>query len=141
MIKEKLYSIINNRCPRCHQGKVWPYGPYENVLSNSGKIYESCSHCGLKYYREIGFWYGAMYVAYALGIAVFLILWAVTAIVLPDDWNTWVQVGIICAGILMLAPVNYYISRLLWLNLFVHYEQIWAVMESLDVKPKMVNQT
>ena len=141
MIKKKLYSIFNNRCPRCHKGKVWPYGPYENILSNSGKIYDRCSHCGVKYYREIGFWYGAMYVAYALGVAVFLVLWLVTAIVLPDTWSTWSQVGIICTAILILAPVNYYISRLLWLNLFIHYEEMWSLMESMAIKPKMVNQT
>ena len=140
MIKEKLFSIFHNRCPRCHQGKVWPYGPYQNILLNSGKIYDSCSHCGVMYYREIGFWYGAMYLAYALGILVFLLLWALTAFLLPE-WSTWGQVTLICAGILFLSPLNYYISRLLWLNLFVHYERMWAEQESIGVIPRMVNQT
>ncbi len=118
----KIFSITRNRCPRCHVGKFWPYDPYYNLFNNGGKLYESCSHCGLKYYLEIGFWYGAMYVAYGLSIGIFLVGWAITAFTFPESWSTWIQVGIICAAIILLMPVTYALSRLIWINFFVKFD-------------------
>ncbi len=119
---QKLYSIFFNKCPRCHTGKFWPHHPYYNLFFNSGKLYENCPHCGLKYYREIGFWYGAMYVGYGLSIGVFLIGWAATYLLLPEEWSPWWQIGIICSAIILLMPVTYFLSRLIWINFFVAYE-------------------
>ena len=137
---QKLYSIFFNKCPRCHKGKFWPYNPYYNLLFNTGRLYESCSHCGLKYYREIGFWYGAMYVAYALSIGVFLAGWAITAFTFHDDWSPWWQVGTICCSIILLMPITYFLSRLIWINLFVAYEP--GKKESIiQAEPKMSEST
>lgn len=119
---QKIYSILFNKCPRCHRGKFWPYNPYYNLFHNGGRLYESCSQCGLKYYREIGFWYGAMYVAYALSIGIFLTGWTITAFTFPKDWPVWWQVGTVCSAIILLMPVTYALSRLIWINFFVAYE-------------------
>lgn len=119
---QKLYSILFNKCPRCHEGKFWPYNPYYNLFSNGGNLFESCAYCGLKYYMEIGFWYGAMYVAYGLSIGVFLMGWAITAFTFSDDWSPWWQVGAVCSAIIGLMPVTYALSRLIWINFFVKYE-------------------
>lgn len=137
---QKLYSILFNKCPRCHEGKFWPHSAYYNLFFNGGKLYESCSHCGLKYYREIGFWYGSMYVGYALGSAVFLAGWAITAFTFPETWSTWWQVGSICAALILLLPANFYYSRLIWINFFVKYEpgKKEAVIHS---KPAMSQDT
>jgi hypothetical protein len=118
---QKLYSILHNKCPRCHRGKFWPHNPYYNLLFNGGRLYKSCPHCGLKYYREVGFWYGAMYVSYALGIAIFMAGWGITALTLPADINVWWQIGIISFIIVALTPANYALSRLIWINFFVAY--------------------
>lgn len=142
MFRKKFYSILHNCCPRCHHGKLWPRNnPYYNLLFNGGRMFDSCSHCGLKYYREIGFWYGAMYVSYALGIAEFLFFWLLTYLALPADISTWFQVGIIAGAILLLTPANYFYSRLVWINLFVKYEEKIAGSASLNAEPQMSNAT
>ena len=66
----KLYSIFKMRCPRCQEGEFFISHAYD--LKNAGTIHEHCSECNLKYSREPGFFYGAMYVAYALGVALLL---------------------------------------------------------------------
>jgi len=137
---QKLYSILFNKCPRCHKGKFWPHKPYYNLLCNGGKLYESCPRCGLKYYLEIGFWYGAMYVAYGLSTGIFLTGWAITAFAFPDEWSPWWQVGTICGAIILLMPVTYSLSRLIWINFFVKYEPD-KKEESVLSEPKMSENT
>ena len=39
-----------------------------SVFFNKGLNHKNCSHCNLKYEIEPGFFYGAMYVSYALAI-------------------------------------------------------------------------
>lgn len=63
----KLYSIFKFKCPQCQEGEFFISKPYD--LKNVGKIHENCSECGIKYSKEPGFYYGAMYVSYALGVA------------------------------------------------------------------------
>src|SRR5574343_139839 len=59
----RLYSIFKMRCPRCQEGDFMVSHHYD--LSQVGEIHEHCNVCGLKYSNEPGFYYGAMYVAYA----------------------------------------------------------------------------
>ncbi|GIV33224.1 MAG: hypothetical protein KatS3mg031_0759 [Chitinophagales bacterium] len=94
----------------------------------------------MSYYLEIGFWYGAMYVAYALSIGIFLIGWAATSLLLPESWSPWIQVGIICACIVFLMPVTYALSRLIWINLFVQYEPGRRELH-VNPHPEMTNST
>lgn len=120
--KSRLYSILNNRCPRCHEGKFWKAGPVSSLTKHGGNCYDSCSHCGLKYEREPGFFYGAMYVSYALGIAMMVTAWVATSVLFPE-MGPGLQATIIIVSILAWTPWNYWLSRIIWMNLFYHYEE------------------
>jgi len=61
----KLFSIFFNKCPQCQEGRFFKYG-VTLKLKNNLKVYENCESCGLKYMIEPSFFYGAMYVSYAL---------------------------------------------------------------------------
>lgn len=64
----KLYSVFTGACPKCHQECMFTNkNPY--VLSEAFNMREKCSHCGLKYRIEPSFFYGSMYISYAVGIA------------------------------------------------------------------------
>src|SRR5437773_7738769 len=59
MLAARLRAIIRQRCPVCLQGAMFR-GRFEmNAM---------CPVCGHRYEREPGFFQGAMYVSYALGI-------------------------------------------------------------------------
>jgi hypothetical protein len=70
MIKgTKLYSILGNKCPRCHEGDFFmTKNPYN--LKKFDKMHERCSVCSEKFDKEPRFFYVAMQVNYALTVAV-----------------------------------------------------------------------
>lgn len=116
----KLYSIFRMKCPRCHEGEFFVSHPYD--LKHAGDTHEHCPNCNLKYSREPGFYYGAMYVAYALGVALFVTLW-VSFNLFFVDVATWVQITVITLASIFLAPYNYALSKIIWANLFIKFEK------------------
>lgn len=116
----KLYSILRRKCPQCQEGEFFLSHPYD--LKKIGDTYESCKSCNLKYSREPGFYYGAMYVAYGLGVMLFVALWAILNFGFKDVQIGW-QITIIMVSILMLGPYLYALSKIIWLNMFVKYDK------------------
>ena len=119
----KLYSIIYNYCPRCQSDKFWPKGnPYKNILVKNGGDIGSCENCNLKYEIEPGFWYGAMYVSYGLTVFIGILTWLIIY-VFNKEIDIFIQISIISFLIIVLSPVVYFFSRLIWINLFISYNK------------------
>ena len=118
--KTKLYSILNFKCPRCHKGEFLECRNVYN-LKKAGNLREKCDCCDLKYSREPGFYFGAMFVSYALGVALFVTTWVATAVLYPQ-YSAELLLGIIIALIITLGPYLYALSKIIWANLFFHYE-------------------
>jgi uncharacterized protein (DUF983 family) len=115
----KLYSIFRFKCPRCQSGDFFIAKPYD--LSHIGDIHEHCSECGLKYAKEPGFYYGAMYVAYALGVALFVTLWTSFNLFFPSV-PIGFQIIVIVSSTIVLSPLLYALSKIIWANMFIAYE-------------------
>ncbi len=116
----KIYSVIKGKCPQCHEGEFFVSHPYD--LAHLGEVRESCSHCGIKYAKEPGFYYGAMYVAYALGVATFVTFWVSLNLFFTNVSIGW-QIGIILMAIVLLAPYLFALSKIIWANMFITYKQ------------------
>lgn len=116
----KLYSIFKGKCPVCHEGKVFTD---KRVYSfkKFDKMEERCSHCGHKYEMETGFFYGAMYVAYAVSVAFSVAAFVSTYLLFPET-PYWAYIIIVVATLLGLAPVTFRAGRLIWINLFSSYD-------------------
>jgi hypothetical protein len=115
----KLYSIFFNKCPRCNKGKFWKSNnPYYNLFLNGGENHSHCLNCDLKFEIEPGFFYGAMYISYGLGIGIGSLILIISLAVFRMK-NILLLSLIIGISILILAPVNYFLSRLIWLNTFI----------------------
>lgn len=117
-VAEITYSTVGNKCPRCLCGNVFvSNNPYK--LGGS-KMHHSCEHCHLAYEREPGFFFGAMYVSYALMAAIF-ITWFVSDLL-------WLHMSpailTACAAGTMLAlfPIVFRWSRSIWINFFVKHD-------------------
>ncbi|MDB4087208.1 DUF983 domain-containing protein [Flavobacteriaceae bacterium] len=122
MKKGKLYSILFNKCPKCSIGSFWKSNnPYYNLFFKAGENHNKCSNCELKFEIEPGFFYGAMYVSYGLGIGLGSII-LIVALAVFQFKNILALTILIGLSILILAPVNYYLSRLIWLNTFIDSE-------------------
>ena len=83
---QKLYSILKFKCPHCHEGEFFEdRNPYN--LSSMSKTFERCPKCDRKFSMEPGFYYGAMYVSYAIGVA--HIVSFIYRILRTSDPNIW----------------------------------------------------
>jgi uncharacterized protein (DUF983 family) len=118
--ESRLYSILNNRCPHCHEGRFFETDRAYD-LKNFAKMNSACSACGERFRREPGYYFGATYVSYALtvgfGIALFLVVCVVAGI------GVYTFFGIFTLLLLALLPLFFRISRLIWINLFVRYRK------------------
>lgn len=114
----KLYSILNFRCPRCHEGEVFEEkNPYK--LGKLFSMHENCPQCELRYEVEPSFFYGAMYVSYGYSVALFVATYIIMNLVYdPPIRDIIIALGLI---VFVLAPLVLRLSRITWLNLFVKY--------------------
>lgn len=120
MLKNIFYSSLWNKCPQCHQGDVFiTNNAYK--LSQFDKMHEHCSCCDLKYEKEPGFYQGAMYVSYGLMVGWFVITWAADTFLVHSQ--TWQYLTFLSASILVMMPLTFRISRLLWINMFTKFDK------------------
>lgn len=118
----KLYSIFSGNCPKCHEESMYKdKNPFHLV-----KIYdmhEKCSHCQLKYKMEPSFFYGAMYVSYALGVALAIAAFVISYIFLGTSLKT--SFLAIIATLILFFPIMMRLSRNIWINFFISYDPEW----------------
>ena len=104
----RLGAILRQRCPRCLTGKV-----FRGLVD----MRESCPNCGLRFGREEGYFTGAMYVSYLIGLVllfgIFLLLWTFSSRTLMA---TYVLLGVTAAVYLLLVPVVFRYSRVVWMH-------------------------
>ena len=80
----------------------------------SGLMHKSCSVCGLPFLREAGYYLGAMYVSYALGVLTVLPVAVLLAVVL--EWDLWIVMVIMVIQTLVSMPLFFRYSRTVWLH-------------------------
>jgi uncharacterized protein (DUF983 family) len=120
MIKDIVYSVVRNKCAKCHQGDVFIYkNPYN--LKKFDKMHEHCSVCDAKYEKEPGFFFGARYVSYALMSALFI-----SSFVIDNLWihsETWQYMTFLVTAMIVSVPITYRWSRLIWINFFTKFDK------------------
>jgi uncharacterized protein (DUF983 family) len=117
----KIEAAVRMKCPRCHEGEIFETkNPYD--LGKMTAMYKHCPKCGLKYEKESGFFYGAMYVSYMFNIALFVIATVAYYLFFEERvYWLWYILGYVAVTFL-LFPLLYRLSRSIWLQAFVKYE-------------------
>jgi uncharacterized protein (DUF983 family) len=122
MKSSPLYSIFTGTCPRCHEGKVFLYkNPYN--LKHIMEMHQHCSKCGLNFKPETGFYFGATYVSYAIGVAICVTIAFAMAPFISFFENFWLYAGVMVGTVTVLFPVIFRISRIGWLKIFNRYDK------------------
>lgn len=115
----KIYSIVKGKCPKCHEGDFFKYRFTFNPKKIT-QLHSNCSKCNLKYMMEPSFFYGAMYVNYGITVALSVAVFVVASVFLK---LTLLQsFAAIIIALIVLAPVNLRLSRILWINMFVSFK-------------------
>ncbi len=103
------------KCPRCRQGKIFKSPATQ--LTQFGLMHNQCPHCGAGFEPEPGFYFGAMFISYAINVALFVAAWLALYVLWRPD-SDWVYVGAITVVALVFTPWTYRFSRILWLYWF-----------------------
>jgi len=112
-------SILNCKCPRCREGKVFTHSnPYHRKF---GDTETTCDKCHLTFEMEQGFWYGAMYISYAFGVAMAI------PIAVSLSYFTELEIfeitGVVFVNLVLTMPLMFRYSRSIWLHIFVRYDK------------------
>jgi len=120
----KIYSIFRNKCPRCHEGNFFKYALSLN-FNKVTKLHDNCSSCNLKYMMEPSFFFGAMYVNYAIAVALFVGIFIIAKVFLGMSiLYSFISIVVIST---LLTPITLRLSRIIWINLFVHFKKNYLV--------------
>lgn len=108
--------MITGKCPCCEQGQVF-YQAGNLFTFSMPKMHKNCPNCGHHFEIEPGFFFGAMYISYALTVfeAGMVILFA--SFFTGNLFDTRVIWPVLCAIPLLTFP-NYRLSRMMWMYLF-----------------------
>lgn len=121
--KDKLYGIFKAKCPRCHRGEFFKF-KYTYHPSKITKIHDNCPNCDLKYMIEPSFYYGAMYVNYGITVALSISTFLISKLIFNSSLLQ--SFTVIIFALILLAPINLRLSRIIWIHLFVEYEDKYA---------------
>jgi uncharacterized protein (DUF983 family) len=106
----KLSGIVRGLCPRCGRGAIFRPG-----LAGLLFMDDVCRVCGLRFLRESGYYLGAMYVSYTLGV--FTVLPVATYLGAFAEWPLALVLLLMVLQTLVSVPLFLRYSRVLWLYL------------------------
>lgn len=114
----KLYSIFTQRCPRCHESKMF-YTPTFS-FKRPFDMKERCDVCDEDFFPEPGYYYGAMFVSYiftaffCIGFALFF-HWGL-------GWSVEASFGLLITVLAILFVFIFRLARALYININVFYD-------------------
>lgn len=111
-----LKQLLGNKCPKCGEGKVFKD---KSIFLSIGapKMNTECSVCDYKFMKEPGFFIGAMYVSYGLGVAEGLITYFIASPFFEKSLDLRI-IPVIVLVMLLLTFFNIRLSRLIWIYMF-----------------------
>ena len=114
----RLMNMLKGKCPRCGKGKVFE-SPNPYHFSKMLSTYKECPECRLNFIPEIGFYWGATYVAYALTVAFSGLVFFISAVMF-GFMNSLNMNYVLVNGILLFifSPIFFRFSRIMWLWMF-----------------------
>jgi uncharacterized protein (DUF983 family) len=101
----RFTAILRQRCPVCLQGPMFSY-----LFTTR----TTCPVCGHKFEREPGFFQGAMYVSYTLGVFIFALLALFAELVLVPRVGIFRGLGVAVVVYMFLVPLIFRYSRVIW---------------------------
>lgn len=115
-------AALHAKCPRCREGDMFIGKTY---ALKAQKMNEMCSHCGLRYEREPGYFYVAMFVSYALAMAEMIAACVGFYVFTGYMEGPWPYLFATIGTVVVLSPLNYRYSRvvlLYWLTPGLSYQ-------------------
>lgn len=131
MPKSKFSAIFQQKCPRCREGNIFKYTLLQKPFSPLA-THKECPECGFRFEIEPGFFWGALYISYAMMVAVMVSV--IVAIVILFDTREPLHYIIPTVSLMLLIyPFALRYARVLLITFFsgTKYHENWReVVES-----------
>ena len=114
-------AALQAKCPRCRRGDMFSTAMYGFKLQ---KMNDNCPHCGVKFEREPGYFYVAMFVSYGMNVLQMVIVGMLTYYITGNMTDPLLYIAVIFPVVFLLSPFNYRFSRvilLFWLTPGLNY--------------------
>ncbi|MEJ6979021.1 DUF983 domain-containing protein [Pedobacter sp. P351] len=121
LVPSELPAALQAKCPRCRRGDMFTTPMYGFKLQ---KMNDHCPHCGVKFEREPGYFYVAMFVSYGMNVIEMLIAGMLTYLITGNVTDPLLYVMVIFPVVFILSPFNYRFSRVIllyWLTPGLNY--------------------
>ncbi|WP_339713930.1 DUF983 domain-containing protein [Cyclobacterium amurskyense] len=105
-------AILKAKCPKCRKGNLFPASVFS--FRKLSQINQCCPNCGVELVPEPDFYYGAMYISYALSVALFINVMIVLNYVF-DDPDLMVYIVSVVFFNIALLPIMLRYSKVLYL--------------------------
>lgn len=116
----KLYSILKIKCPQCHEGAFLERKVYD--FSAFTKVRKSCPNCSLNYHVEPSFYYGSMYISYAIGVAIMVAVILLNLFLFPN-FSLLRTFAMVAGVVVLLSPLTNALGKIIWANFFFSYKE------------------
>lgn len=125
-----LKSVLCLKCPRCRQGNLFKSPTYSLHFTD---MHTYCPNCDLQFEIEPGFFWGSMYISYALTIGLSVIL-SILLYILTQIGSPWFYISVITGFLILSSPYNFRLSRVIMLYLFsgIQYDPSLAKTTKTD---------
>lgn len=117
--RSMLTGIVTMRCPRCREGNMFPQGTL--YTPRFMQMNATCSCCEQSFMPEPGYYFGAMFVSYAINAAFFIAVW-LGMYLFMDEISTTAMVLALLLVVFGLLPITFRLSRVLWIYIFIRYQ-------------------
>ncbi len=116
--RSRQSAIWGLKCPACRQGNLFkPVNKFLDLF----EMHDNCPNCEQKYEIEIGFYWGAMYVAYALSSAV--AMGSTLLFMFVFDLSMMTSFVLMFLLVMLLSPSIFRLARSIWLHAFVNKKE------------------
>ncbi len=108
-----IKSVIHEKCPECGNGEVFQ-SKGNAFLFKTPVMNTACVQCGYKFEKEPGYFIGAMYVSYGLGVAEMAIVLVLSLLIkIQLEYVIYLLVGLV----VLMSTFNYRKARIIWMYL------------------------
>ncbi|MEB2776118.1 DUF983 domain-containing protein [Algoriphagus sp. D3-2-R+10] len=85
-----------------------------------------CSHCNQSFEPEPGYYFGAMFISYAINTALFITAWVMLEVIYPV-YSLSLLLSVIGVAAILCFPLIFRLSRSIWIAIFIPYSKEKAI--------------
>lgn len=106
-----IIDIVTEKCPKCSKGKVFRKKG-NPLLFIMPRMNENCPVCNHKFEKEPGYFFGSMFVSYAIAVGEMIIFFFLVHLFIKSFGTIIILISLLS---ILLSTFNFRMSRMVWI--------------------------